>query len=68
MVPEELEKLIRKSIEEGKVPMMVNATSGTTVSGAFDDLVNFERTNFSSIILIKQFNDEFSRVLKITSF
>jgi glutamate/tyrosine decarboxylase-like PLP-dependent enzyme len=39
MIPEELESEIRKSIEEGKVPMMVNATSGTTVCGAYDDLV-----------------------------
>jgi len=40
MIPEELESAIRKSIDEGKVPMMVNATSGTTVTGAYDDLVN----------------------------
>ena len=40
MIPEELEAAIRKSVDEGKVPMMVNATSGTTVCGAYDDLVN----------------------------
>ena len=39
MIPEELELAINKTLEEGKVPMMVNATSGTTVCGAYDDLV-----------------------------
>ena len=39
MIPEELELAIIKTLEEGKVPMMVNATSGTTVCGAYDDLV-----------------------------
>ena len=39
MIPEELKLAINKTLEEGKVPMMVNATSGTTVCGAYDDLV-----------------------------
>ena len=39
MIPEELDLAINKTLEEGKVPMMVNATSGTTVCGAYDDLV-----------------------------
>ena len=39
MIPEELELAIIKTLEEGKVPMLVNATSGTTVCGAYDDLV-----------------------------
>ena len=38
MIPEELEKAIEKSKSEGKVPFFVNATSGTTVLGAFDPL------------------------------
>ena len=39
IIPEQLELAINKTLEEGKVPMMVNATSGTTVCGAYDDLV-----------------------------
>ena len=41
MMPEELESEVRKSIGAGKVPMMVNATCGTTVCGAYDDLVSY---------------------------
>jgi len=33
-----LEKAIQKSIQEGKTPFMVNATSGTTVLGVFDPI------------------------------
>jgi len=39
MIPEELEKAILGCIKEGNIPMMVNATAGTTVCGAYDDLV-----------------------------
>ena len=38
MIPEELERLIVKSISDGKIPFFVNATTGTTVFGAFDPL------------------------------
>lgn len=38
MIPEELQKSIEKSLSQGKVPLAVNATSGTTVLGAYDDL------------------------------
>lgn len=38
MIPTELEAAINKTKEEGKVPLAVNATVGTTVLGAFDDL------------------------------
>ena len=38
MIPEELDKQIQKCINDGKVPLAVNATSGTTVLGAYDDL------------------------------
>lgn len=38
MIPEELAKEIQKAYTEGKKPFMVNATCGTTVLGAFDDL------------------------------
>lgn len=37
MVPEELASAIRQSIREGKEPLMVNATAGTTIRGGFDD-------------------------------
>lgn len=36
MIPEELERLVMKSIADGKIPFFVNATAGTTVYGAFD--------------------------------
>lgn len=39
MIPEELAKGIQTAYAEGKKPFMVNATCGTTVLGAFDDLV-----------------------------
>jgi len=38
MIPEELEKSIEDIKREGKVPFFVNATSGSTVMGAYDDL------------------------------
>lgn len=38
MIPEELSKAIQKAYLDGKQPFMVNATCGTTVLGAFDDL------------------------------
>lgn len=38
MIPEELTKEIQKAYTEGKKPFMVNATSGSTVLGAFDNL------------------------------
>eukprot|EP00095_Tigriopus_kingsejongensis_P002620 snap_masked-scaffold1459_size40432-processed-gene-0.5 protein:Tk02620 transcript:snap_masked-scaffold1459_size40432-processed-gene-0.5-mRNA-1 annotation:"glutamate decarboxylase-like protein 1" len=36
--PQELEKAIQKSVSNGQVPFFVNATSGSTVMGAYDDL------------------------------
>lgn len=36
MIPHELDLLILKSKAEGKIPMMVASTAGTTVLGAFD--------------------------------
>ncbi|XP_069816504.1 acidic amino acid decarboxylase GADL1 isoform X3 [Dendropsophus ebraccatus] len=38
MIPEDLEKKVQKAKEEGAVPFLVAATSGTTVLGAFDPL------------------------------
>ncbi|XP_077993359.1 cysteine sulfinic acid decarboxylase-like [Glandiceps talaboti] len=38
MIPEDLEKKIIEAKEQGHVPLFVNATSGTTVFGAFDPL------------------------------
>ncbi|XP_069586122.1 acidic amino acid decarboxylase GADL1 [Ranitomeya imitator] len=38
MIPEGLEKQVLKAKEEGAVPFLVVATSGTTVLGAFDPL------------------------------
>ncbi|XP_026316462.1 glutamate decarboxylase isoform X2 [Hyposmocoma kahamanoa] len=38
MIPTELERLVRYHKDRGHVPFFVNATSGTTVLGAFDPL------------------------------
>ena len=38
MIPAELEKAIKKTIQAGKTPFFIGATSGTTVLGAFDPL------------------------------
>ena len=38
MLPEELDRSIQKLKAEGKLPYFVNATSGSTVLGAYDDL------------------------------
>lgn len=38
MITSELEKAILVSLEEGKQPFFVNATGGTTLLGAFDDI------------------------------
>merc|ERR1719219_3325654 len=38
MIPEELDKSIEAVKASGKVPFFVNATSGSTVLGAYDDL------------------------------
>lgn len=38
MIPTELERLICERLEMGHCPIMVNATAGTTVLGAFDPL------------------------------
>ncbi|OWR53023.1 glutamate decarboxylase like protein, partial [Danaus plexippus plexippus] len=39
MIPTELERLVRYHKDRGHVPFFVNATSGTTVLGAFDPLM-----------------------------
>jgi glutamate/tyrosine decarboxylase-like PLP-dependent enzyme len=36
MIPSELEKLVQKAQSEGRTPLYVNATAGTTVMGSFD--------------------------------
>jgi glutamate decarboxylase len=36
MIPSELEKLVQKAKDEGRTPLYVNATAGTTVLGSFD--------------------------------
>jgi len=38
MIPEELDECIEKVKSEGRVPFFVNATSGSTVLGAYDEL------------------------------
>ncbi len=38
MIPEKLDHLISDSLDQGFVPLMVSATSGTTVLGAFDPI------------------------------
>jgi glutamate/tyrosine decarboxylase-like PLP-dependent enzyme len=43
MIPEELERIIKTDMKEGYVPIMVGATFGTTVMGAFDPLIKIAK-------------------------
>jgi glutamate/tyrosine decarboxylase-like PLP-dependent enzyme len=43
MIPEELERIISADLKEGYVPIMVGATFGTTVMGAFDPVPKIAR-------------------------
>ena len=43
MLSEHLEQLIRNDLSEGYVPFFVNATAGTTVLGAFDDIESISK-------------------------
>ncbi|KAI5644899.1 pyridoxal-dependent decarboxylase conserved domain-containing protein [Phthorimaea operculella] len=43
MIVEDLDRHIQQAKEAGKVPLMVNATAGTTVLGAIDDLEEIAR-------------------------
>lgn len=44
MVTEALNKAIEEEIEANNIPLMVNATAGTTVLGAIDDLQSIAAT------------------------
>ncbi len=43
MIPEELERIMSADLKEGYVPIMVGATFGTTVMGAFDPVYKIAR-------------------------
>ena len=43
MIPEELERIISADLKEGYIPIMVGATFGTTVMGAFDPIYKIAR-------------------------
>lgn len=43
LIPEELERIIKTDLKEGYVPIMVGATFGTTVMGAFDPLIKIAK-------------------------
>jgi len=43
MIPEELERIIATDLKDGYTPIMVGATLGTTVMGAFDPLVKISK-------------------------
>ena len=43
MIPEELERIISTDVKEGYVPIMVGATFGTTVMGAFDPVIKIAK-------------------------
>lgn len=43
MIPEELERILSADMKEGYVPIMVGATFGTTVMGAFDPVIKIAR-------------------------
>jgi sulfinoalanine decarboxylase/sulfinoalanine decarboxylase/aspartate 1-decarboxylase len=38
LIPEELKKMIKEDVSNGKTPALINATAGTTVMGAFDPI------------------------------
>lgn len=43
MIPEQLEKIIKADLKEGYVPIMVGATFGSTVMGAFDPVIKIAK-------------------------
>lgn len=43
MIPEELDRIIAADIKDGFTPLMIGATIGTTVLGAFDPLVRISK-------------------------
>lgn len=43
MIPEELDRIIAADIKDGFTPLMIGATIGTTVLGAFDPLVKISQ-------------------------
>jgi glutamate/tyrosine decarboxylase-like PLP-dependent enzyme len=43
MIPEELERIIITDLKEGNVPIMVGATFGSTVMGAFDPVIQIAK-------------------------
>ncbi len=43
MIPEQLEKIIIADLKEGYVPIMVGATFGSTVMGAFDPVIKIAK-------------------------
>lgn len=43
MIPEQLEHIISNDLKEGYVPIMVGATFGTTVMGAFDPIIKIAK-------------------------
>lgn len=43
MIPEELEKILAADITDGYTPILVGATFGTTVLGAFDDVTKIAK-------------------------
>lgn len=43
MMADDLEAQVQKDINEGNQPFFVNATAGTTVLGAFDDIVSISK-------------------------
>jgi glutamate/tyrosine decarboxylase-like PLP-dependent enzyme len=45
MIPSELAKAIQATKDEWKIPLAVNATAGTTILGAFDDLDAISKVN-----------------------
>lgn len=43
LIPEELERIIKTDLKEGYVPIMVGATFGSTVMGAFDPVIKIAK-------------------------
>ncbi|OUR94444.1 cysteine synthase [Flavobacteriales bacterium 34_180_T64] len=43
MIADDLNRLVKQDIEKGYLPFFVNATAGTTVLGAFDDIASISQ-------------------------
>jgi glutamate decarboxylase len=63
MLPEELEAGILLAKKQNRVPFFVNATAGTTVLGAYDDLGKRERESKKRYCHLHKGKQSFTSIL-----